>query len=368
VDSLRLEQQIHNNIKAKLMDDIEKFVKQSEQVIEDTNAAYCAKDKAASDLVHLKSIADREYSEFQREWKELNRTLDNDRKVHEYLSRPVIGEQTKATLPLPVEPTPQSAPTSPRSIEINDCYATFFERIKESIGLIRIDDLLSKYTCSEILNFSHFNQLNELINQTDRMTAKVMGKRDELLALKVDGETLMGIHTTSTLSPQSVSLSGRIKHYAASMDELGRRWSRIENKVRLIESKCFGNIESESVSEGPRNILHVLGEIEEYIDPLLSKYAAEFGVRPSRVMKGKNRRIANLPSSISPSEDDETRPLFRDELVAIVNKRQQQSSNSLNPSIKAGLSRSHSAASTRPSTSNRPFSRRIPATGSTKKI
>merc|ERR1711904_607442 len=53
--------------------------------IEQANAAYEARDQAQGQMAALKSQADREHREFEGEWKELGRLIENDKKMKEFM-------------------------------------------------------------------------------------------------------------------------------------------------------------------------------------------------------------------------------------------------------------------------------------------
>jgi len=380
VDSLRLEHQTHAKITEKLVQEIERTKKLSEEAIDDTNSAYCAKDKAASDLIHLKTIADREYAEFQREWRELNRLLESDRKIHDFVIGKTQFPQSALIVPTAAPPSSITPPIEDRiepepSARIPSIYESYFERIKESIGIVEIEKLLSKFLNSETMNFSLFNQLNDISGQVDLFIAKLESQSLVLAELKSQGSIL------NKQSPRLDTESNRARFYSEKIDDMNRRWSRIDRKVSAI-LECVGfGLEREnddsviaddsSENEVPKNILKNLSQIEEKITPLLSRYKVEFGqengiIRKSSNVASSNRAIffsdiipsstnrrlglSNLPSSIAVDvamNDDDVRPLTRAELYI---KRDR---NLICQKPATTNSRAPSAASTRPSTSKR---------------
>ena len=54
-------------------------------IIEQANAAYEARDAAQAQMASLKQQADKEHAEFEKEWKELGRLIENDKKMKEFM-------------------------------------------------------------------------------------------------------------------------------------------------------------------------------------------------------------------------------------------------------------------------------------------
>ena len=57
------------------------------RIIEISNKAYEARDAAQSEMSALKSQADKEQSEFEAEWKELGKMIEQDRKMKDFMKK-----------------------------------------------------------------------------------------------------------------------------------------------------------------------------------------------------------------------------------------------------------------------------------------
>ena len=56
-------------------------------IIEISNKAYEARDAAQSEMAALKSQADKEQEDFEREWKELGKMIEQDRKMKDFMKK-----------------------------------------------------------------------------------------------------------------------------------------------------------------------------------------------------------------------------------------------------------------------------------------
>lgn len=85
IDALRRERVVFNNIYKDLETDLQKKKKEMANIIEQANAAYEARDEAFKSVSLLKAQAEKEHSEFEKEWSELGRLIDNDKKMKEFM-------------------------------------------------------------------------------------------------------------------------------------------------------------------------------------------------------------------------------------------------------------------------------------------
>jgi len=85
IDGLRRERVVFDSIYKKLEQELQVKKKEMANIIEQANAAYEARDQAQGQMAALKSQADREHREFEGEWKELGRLIENDKKMKEFM-------------------------------------------------------------------------------------------------------------------------------------------------------------------------------------------------------------------------------------------------------------------------------------------
>merc|ERR1719188_1914386 len=91
IDTLRRERVVFDDIYRKLESELQQKKKEMANIIEQANAAYEARDQAQAQMASLKQQADREHMEFEREWKELGKLIQNDKKMKEFMKAKVKG-------------------------------------------------------------------------------------------------------------------------------------------------------------------------------------------------------------------------------------------------------------------------------------
>merc|ERR1719221_2404865 len=85
IDTLRRERVVFDNIYRRLENELTQKKKEMANIIEQANAAYEARDSAQAQMASLKQQADKEHAEFEKEWKELGRLIENDKKMKEFM-------------------------------------------------------------------------------------------------------------------------------------------------------------------------------------------------------------------------------------------------------------------------------------------
>merc|ERR1712144_149944 len=81
IDTLRRERAVFDDIYRKLENELQQKKKEMANIIEQANAAYEARDSAQAQMAALKQQADKEHAEFEKEWKELGKLIENNKKM-----------------------------------------------------------------------------------------------------------------------------------------------------------------------------------------------------------------------------------------------------------------------------------------------
>merc|ERR1712151_787886 len=96
IDTLRRERVVFDDIYRKLENELQQKKKEMANIIEQANAAYEARDSAQAQMAALKQQADKEHSEFEKEWRELGRLIENDKRMKEFMRTKVRTAQNEA--------------------------------------------------------------------------------------------------------------------------------------------------------------------------------------------------------------------------------------------------------------------------------
>merc|ERR1712060_611329 len=95
IDTLRRERVVFDNIYRRLENELTQKKKEMANIIEQANAAYEARDSAQAQMASLKQQADKEHSEFEKEWRELGRLIENDKRMKEFMRQKVRNAEAK---------------------------------------------------------------------------------------------------------------------------------------------------------------------------------------------------------------------------------------------------------------------------------
>merc|ERR1719313_2609702 len=89
IDGLRRERVVFDNIYRKLENELQQKKKEMANIIEQANAAYEARDSAQAQMASLKQQADKEHQEFEKEWRELGKLIENDKRMKEFMMQKI---------------------------------------------------------------------------------------------------------------------------------------------------------------------------------------------------------------------------------------------------------------------------------------
>merc|ERR1712087_700125 len=167
IDTLRRERVVFDNIYKRLENELQQKKKEMANIIEQANAAYEARDSAQAQMAALKQQADKEHLEFEKEWRELGRLIENDKRMKEFMRAKVRGpekdskvdaikDEVKKKMPKPDPAATKLALGGPGNQERLHAYEEAFSRIQAATGICEIDELVQKFIIAEDENFSFF--------------------------------------------------------------------------------------------------------------------------------------------------------------------------------------------------------------------
>merc|ERR1719343_462205 len=201
-------------------------------IIEQANAAYEARDSAQAQMAALKQQADKEHSEFEREWKELGRLIENDKRMKEFMRAKARGEGAKGgDAPMKEDDRhrkkiAQNASDTSKSlmdIERNQdkavTYEEAFARIQAATGICDIDELVQNFLHAEDNNFTLFKFNNELTAEIEKLEQHIQDYKEEEVNLKGLSNKKEDVEKTKFL------------------ESLEERWNELDKKAIHYENK-----------------------------------------------------------------------------------------------------------------------------------
>jgi hypothetical protein len=163
IELLRKERETFNSIYARMKHELKEITGRISNVVQKTDSDYAARDLAKSQILQLKDQADREHAEFEKEWSELARLIENDKRMREFIEQrelrkktPVEGSGDKRV----VEKVLETGDESSYKVRLANLQGKF-DSIRLATGMTSIDQLISFFVEKEKRTFSLYNKATE---------------------------------------------------------------------------------------------------------------------------------------------------------------------------------------------------------------
>mmetsp|Transcript_50098 Transcript_50098/g.133597 ORF Transcript_50098/g.133597 Transcript_50098/m.133597 type:complete len:549 (+) Transcript_50098:142-1788(+) len=367
IDTLRRERVVFDDIYRKLENELQSKKKEMANIIEQANAAYEARDSAQAQMASLKQQADKEHAEFEKEWRELGKLIENDKKMKEFMRTKVkqtvdsskVGEMSLAQedrhrkkITRNAWDTAKHLVTMTTNQEKADTYEKAFERIQKATGICDIDELVQNFIHAEDQNFSLFKYNNELSADIEKLEHQIAEYREEYVALSGNGsrkEDTEKVKILETLEEKWNDIDRKAIHYEVKYQESQQTLTHVREGIKSIFKRM--NCTQEDLPSGcgtgisESNMMLYLAAIENEVSKLLRIYDAirvdeddTETARPVRPAGASTNFQIKLPSTVedySEDEDDDDeddqRPFTRDELktktMRGISKKQKKSRN-----------------------------------------
>jgi len=347
IDTLRRERVVFDDIYRKLENELQQKKKEMANIIEQANAAYQARDSAQAQMASLKQQADKEHAEFEKEWRELGRLIENDKRMKEFMKTKVRGikddpkanetgnsdDKHRKKTTRNAWDTAKSLVTITANQEKVSTFEEAFARIQAATGICDIDELVQNFIHAEDTNFSLFKYNNELQQDIEKLDQQIAEYKEEHTILSGSSskkEDTEKVKILENLEERWNDIDRKAVHYEVKYQESQQTLSHIRTGIESIfrrvgcsqddlPSGCGGGI-SES------NMMAYLAVIELRAQDMLKLYDAlkqdddDYESRPARAPGSTNLEI-KLPSTVEENSDDEDdddeddqRPFTREEL------------------------------------------------------
>ncbi|ETO26726.1 hypothetical protein RFI_10407 [Reticulomyxa filosa] len=227
IDNLRRERVVFDGIYRKLETDLEQIKTEMVAIIESANQAYEQRDHAQTEMLRIKEQADKlqkkkrgkrrnffffkkkkkdsriEQKQFEHEWKELSKLIDQDKKTKDFLNskdRDNVNDalannalqqeqQLKKRLSKGAWAIVKDRAHIQMAQERVKSYEEAFHKITEATGISDIDELVKTFMESEESNFQLFNQVNNISTEIERLEESIANLNKEINKTKNGGGT-----------------------------------------------------------------------------------------------------------------------------------------------------------------------------------
>ena len=361
IDNLRKERVVFDGIYKKLEKDLHEKKKEMAAIIEDSKVAYQRSDRAMGEMVALKQQVDKEKAEFEREWRDLGKLMEQDRQLREQLRRQsreehLAGGARRSGGGDPSEGAANfeaaddgAAPgleyggdkdKAPLALSHDKVvsYEETFAKIREATGVETIKDLVDTFQDIEQKNFSLFNSINEL--NSDIEASELAIAETKLEIEKYKGQ---GVSTDTQRKKVLRDLEERLARTEAKADEYDLKHQNATKTINQLKTgihSIFSRLgcASTSVEEmlgnqgvTESNMMQYLEIIEQRTTEILQMYAASQqstkddllanSALQSGIVQPAASRLSVQPpawddfsSGDESDQEDDERPLTREEL------------------------------------------------------
>ncbi|EGB12807.1 hypothetical protein AURANDRAFT_19380 [Aureococcus anophagefferens] len=329
IDNLRKERVVFDGIYKKLEKDLHEKKKEMAAIIEDSKVAYQRSDRAMGEMVALKQQVDKEKAEFEREWRDLGKLMEQDRQLREQLRRQSREEHLAGG-------ARRSGGGDPHDKVVS--YEETFAKIREATGVETIKDLVDTFQDIEQKNFSLFNSINEL--NSDIEASELAIAETKLEIEKYKGQ---GVSTDTQRKKVLRDLEERLARTEAKADEYDLKHQNATKTINQLKTgihSIFSRLgcASTSVEEmlgnqgvTESNMMQYLEIIEQRTTEILQMYAASQqstkddllanSALQSGIVQPAASRLSVQPpawddfsSGDESDQEDDERPLTREEL------------------------------------------------------
>jgi hypothetical protein len=142
----------------------------------------------------LREKTEKEQQNYIQEMKELDRTLEQDRKLKDFMATKIadrnvdISHRVAELKPLAKESqnTAKTSSNENMNEESVESYQKAFEEIRQFTQVSEISDLVQKFKEVEDQNFSLFNFVNEINNEIEMEAENIVSIQHKIDSLKIE--------------------------------------------------------------------------------------------------------------------------------------------------------------------------------------
>jgi len=347
IDTLRRERAVFDDIYRKLENELQQKKKEMANIIEQANAAYEARDSAQAQMAALKQQADKEHAEFEKEWTELGRLIENDKKMKEFMrqrhrqqdseQRGDLSQDQEDKMKKKVTASAWGIAKDKASINSHiekiQSYEEAFAKIQAATGISDVDELVQNFLDGEDQNFTVFNFTTGQNDEIEKLEQHIQDYKTELEQLRSAGgkgeDSQNKQKVMASLEEKWNNLDKKAEHYELKYQQTVKTVTSVRAGVQSIFNR-LGCIPPEGGGSGTvteSNTMQYLGLIEQRTNEIKQLYATlkeedddEDEIMPPRGNASSQLQI-KLPSTVEDYDDeeddddeDDQRPFTREEL------------------------------------------------------
>ncbi|KAM6451224.1 outer dynein arm-docking complex subunit 1 isoform 1-T2 [Liasis olivaceus] len=272
----RFEQQ-YKDLETELLDTRKAIV----TVISTSSAAYDARDEAHARLGQLRDKAEKDLKQHIAEMKELERFLENDRRVSEFINiklqeRSFTEEALKAKAKKQEERRRKDSEE-----ELLESYSSAFGKLLELTGSKDLNMALDAFIKERERNFAQFNYVNEQNNQKDRLWEEIHELCHEIQEIQKqnnqrEAQQLLQLQETEAQQEETVKEANQaeqnLKRFLKIWEQLKSAIESLFWKLQCDHSKLEKVLGGTTTAQD-ENVAIYLSIIEQKVNQLLTMYS-----------------------------------------------------------------------------------------------
>ena len=317
IDNLRKERVLFDDIYKKLEHELAEKKNRMGEIIERSDKAYEARDKAVSEMAKLKQQADKEQLAFEKEWRELTKLIEHDKKMRAFMKNKAKAQGAAEEARLAAEADEEERKQKKRDMAGKwaqgkskadakksqarvQSYREAFKQIQEATGIGDIEELVNSFMQAEDENFRLFNYVNTLNAEIERLEEQISECKHEIEKYKGSGaandsqrrKLLKDLEDKlARTEAKAKSYDGKYKTATATVSTLREGIWKVYNKIGCNTPANAELLGGDGVTDG--NMMQYLGIIEQRTNEILQMYAASM-----MAQGGSNTNAADYDSFV----------------------------------------------------------------------
>ncbi|XP_077970797.1 outer dynein arm-docking complex subunit 1-like isoform X2 [Styela clava] len=278
IETLRIEKGRFQQLHKKLDKELKDLKREIGQVIEASTLAYDQRDEAQNKILLLREKSEKDLQQFNAEIKELQRVIDHDKTLREFMMVKGITRSTEDGMLDRKGKEMKKRGDGRKSIE---SYENAFREIEEITGQTDIDALVAKFIQVEDNNFALFNYVNEQNNEIERLHDAIEQILKNIHGFESEGDQMESEraeilrdleHSISVASKESEHSKKQLTNTLKILDQLKRGISSIFNKIGC-DNQALSDLLGSAEGVKDDNMMQYLGLVEQRANELLAAQA-----------------------------------------------------------------------------------------------
>lgn len=276
IDHLTKERKTFAGLRGKLEAEVLGQKAAMADLTERSNAAHEARNEAILKMTALQEKTEKEQTQASLELKELNRVLEHERNLKEFMGKK--GRSRQAELEEAEKERKKKEDAAVKPEQLIEEYDTVFNTIKEITGITDNERLVDTFIETEVRNFSLFNLVSELNNNIESLREQISETEGKITQFNEESES-----TGQQRKKMLMELEERFSITETKKESLSAKSVKSKESVQEIKAaiaevftsiNCDGTIFSKMLGDkevAETNVMQYLGLIEQRANELLQQ-------------------------------------------------------------------------------------------------